>query len=60
MDNPDRVEMQALCDQFRELMMREVEAPLFDHDVRQRIGEMISSVMRNGESQFAYSAPRPR
>jgi hypothetical protein len=38
MDDRDRAEMQALCDQFRREMAREVDEPLFDHDARARIG----------------------
>jgi hypothetical protein len=59
MDDPDRAEMRALLDQFRELMAREVEAPLFDQEARQRIGHMIGSAVRRGGSAFSYSDGRP-
>ena len=48
MDDSDRGEMRALCDQFRELARRDVDPPLFDHDVRQRVGEMIGRAARQG------------
>ncbi len=41
MDNPDRAEMRALCDQFRELMARENDVLLFDRAAKERIGQMI-------------------
>jgi hypothetical protein len=54
MNDRDRVEMRALCDQFRQLMARQVEAPLFDNEARVRIGEMIGSAVRDGGSEFGY------
>jgi hypothetical protein len=43
MDDRDRAEMQALCDQFRREMAREVEHTLFNKEACERIGEMISA-----------------
>jgi hypothetical protein len=53
-DDRDRAEMRALCDQFRELMARENEMLLFDQETRQRIGEAIGKAVRQGGSQFAF------
>jgi hypothetical protein len=49
----DRAEMRALCDMFRQEMARENE-PLFDHDARARIGDMIASAVLQGGSAFGY------
>ena len=48
MTDPDRAEMRALADQFRELVRRDVDPPLFREDVRQRFGEMIGKAARQG------------
>ena len=53
MDDRDRAEMQALCDQFRREMAREVDEPLFDHDARARIGQAIGRSARQGRSDYA-------
>jgi hypothetical protein len=52
-DDPDRVEMRALCDQFRELMRRDVERTVFNKEACQRIGEMISQAAQQGRSDYA-------
>jgi hypothetical protein len=44
----DRAEMRALCDRFKELMQRQVEAPLFDDEALVRIGDMIGKAARQG------------
>ncbi len=54
MDDRDRAEMQALCDEFRELMARDVDKQLFDDEARRRMGELIGSTARRGGSQFGY------
>jgi hypothetical protein len=41
-----------VCDQFRELMAREVDHPLFDQDARVRIGKMIGKAARQGRSDY--------
>jgi hypothetical protein len=53
-DDRDRAEMRALCDQFRELMAREVDQQLFDSVTCVRIGEIIGSTTRQGGSEFGY------
>src|SRR6516165_2231417 len=47
----DRAEMQALCDQFRELMQRDVERTVFDKEACRRIGEVI------GRAPLGLSSP---
>jgi hypothetical protein len=60
MDDSDRAEIRALCDQFRQLMARQVEVPLFDNEARVRIGEMSGSAVRDGGSEFGYLRRRAR
>jgi hypothetical protein len=50
--------MRALCDQFRQLMARQVEVPLFDNEARVRIGEMIGGAVREGGSEIGYLRQR--
>ena len=57
MDEADRREMRALCDQFRELMRSDLDPPLFRKEACQRFGEMISRSARQG-SDYAYSSLR--
>jgi hypothetical protein len=52
MTDNDRAEMRSLCDQFRHLMAREVEAPLFDKQACERIGELIGKAARQGRSDY--------
>ena len=52
----DRDEMRELCRQFRDAMARENDVLLFDQDARERIGNMIGRAVRQGGSQFAYTA----
>ena len=52
MDDRDRAEVRALCDQFRELMQREIDPPPFDQEARVRIGEAIGRVARRGRSDY--------
>jgi hypothetical protein len=54
----DRAEMRALADRFRQLMVRENEVQLFDHETRQRIGEAIGKAMRQSGSDFGYLPQR--
>jgi hypothetical protein len=58
MDDSDRAEIRALCDQFRQLMARQVEVPLFDNEARVRIGEMIGGAVREGGSEIGYLRQR--
>lgn len=53
MTDRDRAEMRALCDQFRQLMSRKVDTPLYDHETRVRIGQMIGQAARQGRSDYA-------
>ena len=54
MDDSDRAEMRALCDQFRREMAGVLtREPVFDHDARQRIGEAIGKAARQGRSDYA-------
>ena len=53
MTDGDRAEMQALCDQFRRDMAREIDEPPFDHDARARIGQAISRAASQGRSDYA-------
>jgi hypothetical protein len=53
MDDRDRDEMRALCDQFRRDMARQVDEQLFDQDVRARIGQVIGRAVRQGRSDYA-------
>ena len=53
MDDVDRHEMQVLCDQFRQLMQREIDPPQFDKEVRERVGKLIGRAARQGRSDFA-------
>ena len=48
--------MQALRDQFRELMRTDPDPPLFRKDACQRFGEMISRSSRQGRSEYNYSS----
>lgn len=59
MTDRDRAEMRALCDQFRELMARQVEAPLFGNEARVRMGEMIATAVRRRGPEFAYLRRAP-
>ena len=52
MTDHDRAEMQALCDQFRRMMVRKVDRALFDDDARKRIGEMIGQAARQCRSDY--------
>ena len=56
MDDCGRREMQALRDQFRELMQNDPDPALFRKDACQRYGEMISRSARQGQSEYAYSS----
>jgi hypothetical protein len=58
MDDPDRAELRALCDQFREAKARQVDPPLFDHAAKQRVGEMIGLAKRVGGAEFGYQPLR--
>ena len=60
MDDRDRVEMRALCDQFRQLMARQVEAPLYDQEAKRRIGQMIGHAALEGSNYGYPSALGPR
>jgi len=53
MTDPDRAEMQALCEAFRRDMARQVDEQLFDHEARERIGQMIGQAVRQGQSDYA-------
>ena len=48
--------MQALRDQFREVMQNDPDPALFKKDACQRFGEMISRSARQGRSEYAYSS----
>ena len=48
----DRADMQALLDQFREAMSRESDVLLYDHEAKQRVGEMIGNAQQGWE--FGY------
>jgi hypothetical protein len=52
MTDLDRAEMRALCDQFRRTMARENDVLPFDQDAHVRTGEMISSAVRQGRSDY--------
>jgi hypothetical protein len=54
MTDLDRAEMRALCDHFRRAMAHENDVLLFDHETRQRFGQMIGSAVRQGGSEFEY------
>jgi hypothetical protein len=56
MDERDREELRALCDQFREAMGREVDQELFDSEARVRIGGMISRLIWQGRSDYDYGS----
>ena len=58
MDEFDRAEMRALCDQFRQLMRRDLDPMLFDQESCERAGEMIGRAMRRRGSAFAYNLKR--
>jgi hypothetical protein len=51
----DHAEMQELCDQFRELMVRENDVLLFDREAQLRIGQLIGRAAFAG-SQYGYPA----
>lgn len=53
MDDHDRAEMRALCDQFRQAMARQNEVALFDEAARIRIGTAIGKAARQGRSDYA-------
>ena len=56
MTDRDRAEMQALLDQFRKAMARENAVLLFDHETRQRFGQMIAKAVQPRGSAFGYAA----
>jgi hypothetical protein len=58
MDDSDRRELRALCDQFKDLMRRDVERTAFDKEACQRIGEMIGRSAHHGQSEYPYSSRR--
>jgi hypothetical protein len=58
MTDHDRAEMQGLLDQFRKAVAREHEVLLYDHEARQRIGDMIAGAVRQGGSAFGYLPQR--
>ena len=51
-------ELRALCDQFKDLMRRDVERTAFDKEACQRIGEMIGRSAHQGQSEYPYSSRR--
>jgi hypothetical protein len=51
MNDRDRRELQTLCDQFKELMRRNVECRVFSEDACQRIGDMIVRSARPSQSE---------
>jgi hypothetical protein len=55
MTDRDRAEMRALADQFRELMVRDVERTVFDKEACLRIGQMIGRAALVG-SECSYPA----
>ncbi len=55
MDDPDRAEMQAILDQFRQEMVRENDVLPFDRAAKERIGQMIGRAALVG-SKYAYPA----
>jgi hypothetical protein len=52
MQDLDRTELRALCDQFRQLMARENDALLYDQDALVRVGELIGKAARQGRSDY--------
>lgn len=58
MNDLDRRELQAVCDQFKELMRRDIDRTLFDQETCQRIGEMIGRSARQGRFEHGYSSTR--
>jgi hypothetical protein len=53
MDDRDRAEMRALCDQFRRTVTRQNEVAMFDEAARIRVGEAIGRAARRGRSDYA-------
>jgi hypothetical protein len=53
MDDWEKRERRALCDQFRALMQQQAEVLAYDDAAKQRFGQMIGRSPR-GRSQFAY------
>ena len=60
MEDPKRLELERLRDEFLEIMRRDNEGMMFDDEAKRRLGEAISRSMRQGNSEFSYSSPRPR
>ena len=56
MEDRERQELRALCDQFKELMQRNIEHTLFDKEACQRIGETISRSAHQSRSEYAYNS----
>jgi len=52
MTDPDRAEMQALCELFRREMARENDVLLFDKEGYVRIGRIIGGAARQGRSDY--------
>ncbi len=48
-------ELRALCDQFRELMARGIDEPLFERAAKERIAQLIGRAALVG-SEYGYPA----
>jgi hypothetical protein len=56
MTDRDRAEMQTLLEQFRRAMARRNDVLLYDHEAKQRVGEMIGKAVQPRGSAFGYAA----
>ena len=49
-------ELRALCEQFKQSMHQQTDAPLFDNDAKVRLGQMIGRAALTGSEYAAYPA----
>jgi hypothetical protein len=58
LDERDTRELRAVCDQLKQLMRREIDAPTYSDDALRRAGEVIDRSTRQGWSPFADGSHR--
>jgi hypothetical protein len=51
----EKRELRALCEQFKQSMQQQIDAPEFDYDAKVRLGQMIGRAALTG-SEYAYPA----
>jgi hypothetical protein len=59
MDNiREKLELRAMCDQFKTLMQQQTEVPPYDHVARIRLGQVIGRAALDGSENWVYPVLR--